>query len=78
MVKIFKKKISNSFFSRISIYNEKWENWDGDKRDGLICIHSIYPMSDHRNAVLKMLKYGNILKIILNDFIIYYLIVYKL
>lgn len=59
MIRIFKSKLSQDISSRISIFQDLWEEWHGKKTEGLICIHSIYPMKDKKKAIQQMLKYAD-------------------
>lgn len=58
MIKILKKKAGRELLPSLSIYNEEWESWEGDKADSLICIHAIYGMHDIQRALQKMREYS--------------------
>ncbi|HOP62268.1 MAG TPA: class I SAM-dependent methyltransferase [Spirochaetota bacterium] len=36
---------------KLSVINDLWENWTGEKHDAAICIHSLYSMNNSRNAI---------------------------
>ncbi|MCP4134184.1 MAG: methyltransferase domain-containing protein [bacterium] len=52
------KKETAETASRVEIHREEWGSWQGPKEDALLCIHSIYPMRQIEEAVLKMLDYA--------------------
>ncbi len=56
MLSILRRKMGGVVPPGIRLYQTVWERWRGDFADALICIHSLYPMRDHRAALLKMLR----------------------
>lgn len=56
MLSILRRKTGGVNPAGIRLYQTGWERWRGDYADALICIHSLYPMRNHRAALLKMLR----------------------
>lgn len=54
MAKLFKDKMDKEISSLIRMYITDWETWQGERADGLVCIHSIYGMSDLKISIEKM------------------------
>lgn len=54
MTAILQGKITASIASRISIARTKWEEWDGEKADALICVHAVYGMGNRPASLKKM------------------------
>lgn len=52
------KKCTAENRDKLSIINDDWENWIGDKHDASICIHSLYPMKERRKAIELMYNYS--------------------
>lgn len=58
MINLFSKKIPKNISNKISIHNQNWESWEGDKAEALICIHSIYNIKNTGDALQKMARYA--------------------
>lgn len=52
------KKCPSVMKNRLTIINDEWENWKGEKHDSSICIHSLYPMKDRVKAIELMHEYS--------------------
>jgi SAM-dependent methyltransferase len=64
MIDIMKKNSSAGALSSIRICHVAWENWNGVLHDAAICVHSLYPMEDVKNAV-SLINKSAIKKIII-------------
>jgi SAM-dependent methyltransferase len=67
MIELFKKKIPENLKNSIVIDNTTWEEWDGDKKESLICVHSLYTMADPESAVKKMIRSARKILIIIRS-----------
>jgi len=59
MLDIFRGKLDSSTASRIRLHHRRWEEWEGEKRNALICLHSLYPMADPGAAIEKMARFAD-------------------
>jgi len=59
MLEILQSKIDAATAPKIRLNNRTWEDWEGEKRDALICLHALYPMRDPRAAIEKMTRYAD-------------------
>lgn len=53
------KKCPAKFKEKLSVINDDWENWSGDKHDAAICIHSLYPMKERKKAIELMYSHAD-------------------
>ncbi|MCU0846280.1 MAG: class I SAM-dependent methyltransferase [Spirochaetes bacterium] len=54
MIRIMESKMSPRTDGSLKIIHSSWEDYRCGRFDGLICMHSIYPMVDPSSAVQKM------------------------
>ena len=59
MIEILRRKVPENCSNLLRIDMDKWESWQGEKADALICVHSIYSMESIQSAVLKMNDYSD-------------------
>ena len=59
MISILKHKITDDISNNILIEKRSWEDWNGEKYNYIISIHSIYPMRDAESSILKMKNYSD-------------------
>lgn len=53
------KKCPPEMKSRLTVINDYWENWNGERHDAAICIHSLYPMTDCRKGIELIHRYAD-------------------
>ena len=51
MINIMKRNSSPDALSSINICQSTWEDWSGEFHDAAICIHSLYPMPNIKEAL---------------------------
>jgi len=54
MIRIMESKMTQSSRGSLKIIRSAWEDFRCGSYDGLICMHSIYPMRDPSSAIQKM------------------------
>lgn len=59
MLDILRGKIDGTIAAKIRPHHSTWEEWKGEKCDALICLHSLYPMTDPRAAIEKMTRFAD-------------------
>ena len=59
MLDILRGKIDGTIAAKIRPHHSTWEEWEGGKRDALVCLHSLYPMADPRAAIEKMTRFAD-------------------
>jgi len=54
MINIMKKNMPAETVPMIKICRTPWENWEGERHDAAISVHSLYPMPDLKKALTLM------------------------
>ena len=67
MLEILRRNLKPEISSLITLVNQSWEEWSGEKHETLLCAHSLYPMPDPEKAITKMVLYADKRIVIVRD-----------
>jgi SAM-dependent methyltransferase len=60
MTALFEEKITDDIRNSITVVTCPWELWEGPRHDGVVSVHSLYPMSDLSDALARMTHAGSV------------------
>ncbi len=58
MINIMTENTPPEIMPMIKICRSTWEEWEGERHDAAITVHSLYPMPDIKNALVRINRYA--------------------